>query len=76
MRFTASGILDWARRRGPWTLAVPFVGVGVALAVPVFDRDLYGALVATYLGAALGFFVALYVDPAPAVSGRGDPTHT
>ena len=52
----------WWRRRGPWAIAVVGVGAGVALAVPVVDRDLYGALVATYLGAALGFLVALYVD--------------
>ena len=62
MRSTARRVIARVRPRGPWAIAVLFVGAGVALAVPVFDRDLYGALVATYLGAALGFFVALYVD--------------
>ena len=50
-------------RRSPWVVAVIALGSGVMLAIPVaVGAEFYRALVATYIGAALGFFVALYVD--------------
>ncbi len=50
-------------RRSPWAIAVIALGSGVLLALPVvLDRDFYRALVATYIGAALGFLIAIYID--------------
>lgn len=48
---------------GRWRLVAAIVSIGALLAVPVAgEPDFYRAVVATYIGAALGFFVALYLD--------------
>jgi fatty acid desaturase len=50
-------------RRSPWVTAVVALGIGVALALPAWNAsDFYPAFVATYIGAALGFLVAIYID--------------
>ena len=50
-------------RRFPWVVAAAALLVGIVFAIPILqNRDFYVALVATYIGAALGFFVALAVD--------------
>jgi hypothetical protein len=50
------------RRRGPWLIAALALVAGAIAAVPVVNTDFYRALVATYIGAVIGFMVALYVD--------------
>jgi hypothetical protein len=51
------------KRAGPWLVAAAALAIGLLLAIPVLaNPDFYVALVATYIGAALGFFVALTVD--------------
>ena len=72
------------QRRSPWAVAAAALLVGILFAIPnLQNRDFYVALVATYIGAALGFFVALAVDRlqrredeearrAAAASGGGD----
>jgi hypothetical protein len=50
-------------RRSAWVAAFVALGIGVILALPVATASgFYPALVATYIGAALGFLVAIYVD--------------
>ncbi len=50
-------------RRSPWVAALGALGIGVILALPVATvSGFYPALVATYIGAALGFLVAIYID--------------
>lgn len=56
-------VSTWRLRRGPWLVAVAALAIGILLALPRLQNpDFYGAVVATYIGAALGFFVVLYVD--------------
>lgn len=50
-------------RHSPWVAAFFALGIGAVLALPVATASgFYPALVATYIGAALGFLVAIYVD--------------
>jgi uncharacterized membrane protein YccC len=50
-------------RRSPWIVAAVALACGALAIVPLgLDRELLRALVATYIGAAIGFFVALYTD--------------
>ena len=43
-------------------LAALALVAGAVAAVPIVNTDFYRALVATYIGAVIGFMVALYVD--------------
>lgn len=55
--------LDRLRHLSPWWVAALALGVGGVIAVPQLGHpDFYTAFIATYIGAALGFFVALYTD--------------
>jgi uncharacterized membrane protein YccC len=50
-------------RRSPWIVAAVALACGaVAIIALGVDRELLRSLVATYVGAAIGFFVALYID--------------
>jgi hypothetical protein len=50
-------------RRNPWFVGLLALEVGTVAAIPVaLDPQFYRALIATYIGAALGFLVAIYVD--------------
>ena len=63
MRVALHRALSLFQRRSPWAMAASALIVGIVLAIPnLQNRDFYVALVATYIGAALGFFVALAVD--------------
>ena len=54
--------IGWMRR-SPWIVALIALGSGAILAARIaVDAEFYRAFVATYIGAALGFFVALFVD--------------
>ena len=47
----------------PWLVGAIALCVGVAFAIAVGpDADFYRSLAATFIGAALGFLVALYID--------------
>ena len=50
-------------RRNPWFVGLLALGIGSVASIPVaLDAEFYRALIATYIGAALGFLVAIYVD--------------
>jgi hypothetical protein len=62
MRARLRPIAAWLRR-SPWVAAFIALGIGGVLAIPVATQTgFYSALVATYIGAALGFLVAIYID--------------
>jgi hypothetical protein len=62
MRAKLMRVAGWLRR-SPWVAVFFALGIGVVLAVPVaMQSSFYPALVATYIGASLGFLVAVYID--------------
>jgi hypothetical protein len=62
MRTRLGRATGWMKR-SPWVAAFVALAIGVGLAAPVaFEGSFYPALVATYIGAALGFLVAVYID--------------
>ena len=47
----------------PWIVAAVALVVGIAVSIPFIGRaEFIPSLIATYVGAAIGFFIALYID--------------